>query len=183
MNELNIYHKNHDPPTKCREVPQGTLEFYSEKLPQELLIEWQTFGWCGYGDGLLWTVNPIDYSQVLSEWIKSPKELYTVLRTAFGCLIYWDGTRFYLLNVINGKVIRFFHTVDLLFNQALCDDEILDGLILRKDFLEARELLGDLSYDECYGFFPAIALGGPGTIESLKKVRIYEHLDILRQLF
>jgi hypothetical protein len=33
-----------------------------------------------------------------------------------------------------------------------------------------------------YGFVPAIALGGPGTLNTLQKVKTIEHLTFLSQL-
>ena len=49
-------------------------------------------------------------------------------------------------------------------------------------FERARELLGPPERDECYAFEPALALGGPGTLETIRRVQLREHLGILAQL-
>jgi hypothetical protein len=52
-----------------------------------------------------------------------------------------------------------------------------DGL-----FQRALTTLGPLQPDEMYGFVPALALGGPGDLKHLQKVKTIEHLTFLSQL-
>ena len=49
-------------------------------------------------------------------------------------------------------------------------------------FAPALKTLGRLKPDEMYGFVPALALGGPSTLEHLQKVKAVEHLMLLAQL-
>jgi hypothetical protein len=49
-------------------------------------------------------------------------------------------------------------------------------------FLSALERLGYCAYDECYGYFPALALGGSEKVENLQKVKLREHLSLLFQM-
>jgi hypothetical protein len=58
----------------------------------------------------------------------------------------------------------------------------LDDVLDQKLFQKARKKLGPIEYDECYGFEPAIALGGPGTLSTLRRVKLREHLSLLAQL-
>lgn len=52
-----------------RDVPASTIERYRGKLPDQFLSYWQEHGWCGYADGLFWTVDPEEYEPVLDAWI------------------------------------------------------------------------------------------------------------------
>jgi hypothetical protein len=70
-------------------------------------------------------------------------------------------------------------------------DEEIEGFFVSMDreandfddlFEEALKKLGPLKPDEMYGFVPAIALGGPGTLNTLQKVKTIEHLTFLSQL-
>ena len=45
-------------------------ERYRGKLPNLLLDYWAEHGWCGYGDGIFWLVNPQEYEGVVSSWIE-----------------------------------------------------------------------------------------------------------------
>jgi hypothetical protein len=49
-------------------------------------------------------------------------------------------------------------------------------------FARALAALGPLAEDEMYGFEPALAVGGVMTLEHLRKVKVDQHLTILRQL-
>lgn len=48
-------------------------------------------------------------------------------------------------------------------------------------FKRAISKLGRLEIGECYGFFPALALGGSPELENLKRVRAPEHFTIIAQ--
>lgn len=49
-------------------------------------------------------------------------------------------------------------------------------------FDRALQNLGPLSSDEVYGLEPALPLGGRLAVQSLVKLKIEQHLTILRQL-
>jgi hypothetical protein len=82
------------PAIERRYVPASTIEHYRGKLPDRLLAYWEEFGWCGYGEGLFWTVNPQEYEPVLNAWIgETPfmqQDVYHIIgRSAFGKLYFW----------------------------------------------------------------------------------------------
>lgn len=49
-------------------------------------------------------------------------------------------------------------------------------------YLEASARYGAPGYDECFGYVPLLALGGPRKVENLQKVKLVEHLSIITQL-
>ncbi len=49
----------------CQPVTEKALEKYKHKLPCRLLSYWREFGFCGFGEGLFWTVKPEDYEEIL----------------------------------------------------------------------------------------------------------------------
>ncbi|BDM21800.1 hypothetical protein KMS_R15580 [Pseudomonas sp. LRP2-20] len=58
-------------PMHRQEVPTSAIERYKGKLPDRLLQYWSEHGWCGYGDGMFWTVNPQDYESVVASMLNS----------------------------------------------------------------------------------------------------------------
>ena len=86
---------------------QQELSFYEGKLPQRLLEYWQEYGFCGWGDGNFWTVNPAEYHEVLQAWLEGTEferrekngldQYYVIGRSAFGDL--------YILGGISGQSI------------------------------------------------------------------------------
>jgi hypothetical protein len=176
------FKKKHGRPTKCQKVNEKDIKNYTNKLPDDLLTFWTENGWCSYGNGLLWTLNPAEYTETLKDWIKNAEEVHAFMRTAFGSIIYWDGQLAHFLDVVSGDVSTLFDTMDFNIDGALRDDKYLDAVVRQKLFREALPRLGPLERDECYGFVPALPLGGSESSESLQKVKIREHLHLLAQL-
>jgi len=58
------------PALACTPVDQATLTRYKGILPDRLLGYWKEFGFCGYGEGRFWLVNPTDYEEQVELWLK-----------------------------------------------------------------------------------------------------------------
>lgn len=176
-----------------RNVPPSSIERYRGKLPNQLLDYWQEHGWCGYADGLFWTVDPQEYEPVLEAWIGNTpfmaQDAYHIIgKSAFG-EVYFLGER-------TGDSLKIFAPGAYCFpRKSIPVGERMNfGLRVffgnreRKEndfanlFTPAFKKLGPLKHDEMYGFFPALALGGPATLDHLHKVKAVEHLVLLAQL-
>ena len=48
------------PASLCQSVSDEVIAQYRGKLPETILQLWQQFGWCAWGNGRLWLVNPAD---------------------------------------------------------------------------------------------------------------------------
>ncbi len=77
-----------------QEVPESSIYRYRDKLPNQLLTYWAEHGWCGYGDGIFWTVNPQEYDAVVASWLEGTKfetfdAYHLIARSAFGDLYLW----------------------------------------------------------------------------------------------
>lgn len=173
-------------------VPQSSIDRYRGKLPDQLLAYWQEHGWCGYADGLFWTVNPHEYEPVLEAWIGDThfmeKDAYHIIaRSAFGGLYFWGektGNSLILFapgsycipskSVVAREKMNF--RVQVFFGSLSQKDNDFNGM-----FAPALKKLGRLKHDEMYGFIPAIALGGPAKVDHLQKVKAVEHLTVLAQ--
>ncbi|GAA0824573.1 GAD-like domain-containing protein [Colwellia asteriadis] len=208
MNVLfdNFYNfKKFGPAIKSEPVSQEILTKYKDKLPDRLLEYWQTYGFCGWGDGVFWTVNPDDYSDILSRWLQGTEfeqrilngvDTYHVIGvTAFGRLIIWgeNSGQSIDISVNYGMLFPTDYTADLLedggdltidlFFSASSISEMDETDIDDKPlFKPAFERLGALANDEMYGFVPALALGGAPKLDNLKVVKKLEHLSFLADL-
>jgi hypothetical protein len=181
------------PPCDRRDVPMSTIEHYRGRLPDQLISYWQEHGWGGYANGLFWTVDPHEYEPALQAWIGETPFMerdshHIIARGAFGDLYFWGERTGYSLNLsapgafvlpmadmnISGSLDE---QVQKFFGFRDREENDFDGL-----FAPALKKLGRLQHDEMYGFVPALALGGPATIEHLQKVKAVEHLVLLAQL-
>lgn len=180
-------------PVGHQPVPPSALDHYQGKLPDRLLGYWRDHGWCGYGGGLFWLVNPQEYQDVVAYWLagthfEARDTYHLIARSAFGDLYLWGEKTGSVLT------IAAYHSRYLDGAHSSGDEERdnrIHGLLVWlmsectyfDDLFEpARERLGTLKADEMYGFVPALMLGGPGRLEYLEKLKAVEHLVLLSQL-
>ena len=179
-----------------RDLPASSIERYRGKLPDQLLTYWQEHGWCGYADGVFWTVDPQDYEPVLAAWIGNTPFMeidayHVIARSAFGDLYLFGERHHQKLHIVapdarmlppragipdsNQSIRAFFSSR----SRRACDFSDVTGTQL---LYPAIKKLGRLKYDEMYGFVPALALGGPATLKHLQTVKAVEHLVLLAQV-
>ncbi|KPX34162.1 MULTISPECIES: GAD-like domain-containing protein [Pseudomonas syringae group] len=180
-------------PVGRQEVPKSSIERYKEKLPDLLLHYWSEHGWCGYGEGIFWMVNPQEYEGVTASWIQGTEfenqdTYHLIARSAFGELYFWGeetGASLKITSIVS-RCTTFISSLpkdqmDKRFQNFLLSAEVeyndFDDL-----FQPAKKKLGTLSHDEMYGFVPAIILGGSDALDNLEKVSSVEHLVFLSQL-
>ncbi|MCQ3025797.1 DUF1851 domain-containing protein [Pseudomonas tremae] len=180
-------------PVGRQEVPKSSIERYKGKLPDLLLHYWSEHGWCGYGEGIFWMVNPQEYEGVTASWIQGTEfenqdTYHLIARSAFGELYFWGeetGASLKITSIVS-RCTTFISSLpkdqmDKRFQNFLLSAEVeyndFDDL-----FQPAKKKLGTLSHDEMYGFVPAIILGGSDALDNLEKVSSVEHLVFLSQL-
>jgi len=180
-------------PIDRQEVPISSIERYRGKLPNQLLEYWVEHGWCGYGDGIFWIVNPQEYEGVVASWLEGTKfadfdNYHLIARSAFGDLYLWGeqtGASLKLTSILS----RYTTHTSIFTGEQM--DKGLRNFLLSRDvdtnnygdlFKPAKKKLGTVRHDEMYGFVPAFMLGGPDTLDHLEKVKAVEHLTILSQI-
>jgi hypothetical protein len=190
---FSFFLENFGPATDRQEVPQSSLIRYKNRLPKQLLDYWQEHGWCGYAQGLLWTVNPREYENILSDLLAEgpfdqDEKCHVIARGAFGVLYVWGEKSGHCINIstyaaryrkfsskFTGEKIDF--GVQVFFSSLQPGYNDVVGL-----FQPALDKLGKLSSSEMYGLVPALALGGSMELENLHKLPTIEHLEFLSQL-
>jgi hypothetical protein len=182
MSNFEDFQSTFGPATDCTKADEASLKVFSSDMPVELVDLWRSEGWCSYGGGLLWTVDPRDFEDILDEWVDlEDGKAHVFLRTAFGHLYLWYDGDAYSLDVQRADLSRVSDDIATVF--TVLTDEDVQELMLRRDiFRQVRKRLGPPARDECYAFVPAIPLGGPGTAETVQKVKLQEHLHLLAQI-
>ncbi len=186
--------------TMRADLPPEAYATWRGKLPDQLLTYWKEEGWSAYAGGLFWTVDPGGYEDLVDEWLhdsglEQVDAFHAIARTAFGDLYLCGektGTSVSIACDINAifamrsnltpkspdrldlNIKRFF---GLSMKSCDCKDDSGEPL-----FARALATLGPLAPDEMYGFEPALILGGKMTLQNLRKVKLDQHLTILRQL-
>jgi len=189
------------PAIHSQPVDPAIVEHYRDILPDRLLGYWQAYGFCGYADGLFWTVNPGDYEDLLQSWLeKTPlweREKYHVIaRNAFGKLYAW-GEHSQNDTVLEPHYNTIMpvdmpqqavtaeqreHFIGVFFdgkNQSSVDFYDMQE---KRLFQPALQKLGALEHDEMYSFTPALALGGVASLDNLEIVKLQEQLALLIEM-
>ncbi|MBV6320500.1 GAD-like domain-containing protein [Duganella violaceipulchra] len=176
-----------------RYVPPSSIDHYRGKLPDQLLAYWEEHGWCGYADGLFWTVNPQEYEPALEAWIGDTRFMeqdsyHLIARSAFGELYFWGEKTGNSLRVFAPGSYCIPRESRFVGEKADFGVRLFFGALSRKvnDFAgmfdPVLRKLGRLKHDEMFGFVPTLALGGAATVDHIQKVKAVEHLVILAQL-
>lgn len=180
-------------PVERREVPDSSIQRYRGVLPDQLLEYWREHGWCGYGDGIFWMVNPQEYDGVVASWLEGTEfettdNYHVIARSAFGDLYLWGeatGASLKITSILSRySVHRSIYVGDKMDKgvQAFMVSKRIGTNDYGDLFKPALKKLGRLGPDEMYGFIPAFMLGGPDDLKHLEKVKIVEHLIFLSQI-
>lgn len=182
MGQFADFEAEYGPPADCLRPSEEQLERYESSLPAALIQEWRDRGWCSWGNGLLWTVDPAQLADVLDDWVGFENEPPIVfLRSAFGHLYFWCEGAVWSLEVHRGSLARVTENIAFMFT-LLRDPEVKERILRASLYERALRRLGRPDRDECYAFEPALALGGSGAVETVRRVELREHLGLLAQI-
>lgn len=195
-----LNYKGFGPAIARKNVPAEKIEKFRNQLPDVLLEYWKEHGWCGYAQGLLWTVDPDEWDDALEAWIGETQfmemdSFHVIARSAFGELILWGRNTGQSLKVVPayGWIFPAFDAdtferrgadkeLQLFFSSCSRDSYDLKDSDDQPLFERAMAKLGPLEHDTVYGFVPALALGSEPSLDKLQKLNGHAHLDILAQM-
>ena len=183
---------------KHSDAPKEVIEKYKKMyqgqsyFPEELIWIWENMGFGVYEDGFLQIVNPDEYEFVFEyiDKLLEPTVVWGV--TALGDLLVWEGNdnwtiapdegnRYSFIDItklekkVRGKKISVFLNIILHDKEDLIDD------FSAKYYFQVKDQLPKLEYDQCYGYVPALALGGTKSNKNLKVVDTKSYIDIIGQ--
>lgn len=189
-------------PHDCTPIPESVIDAYRDRLPEQLVVYWRTFGACGFHNGLFWIVNPDEYQDLLDSWLEGTSfeqrtDLTVIGRTAFGRLYVWAKRKGHVISIDPG--------VNLLSYDKEDDENALDDTAEDKKmryyfgnkspgdfddpdehdeplFARALKKLGPVKNDEMYGYSHRLAMGGKALLSNLEIVKLHVYHDIAQQM-
>ncbi|RNL55849.1 T6SS immunity protein Tdi1 domain-containing protein [Pedobacter jejuensis] len=164
-----------------QEIPSDDLAQVKGAFTPELYELLEQGEGC-YMNGFLWVVNPVEYADLVNQIylpLTSPSVCFA--RDAFGSLYLWEDNSIIYVDINFTKQEVVGTKANVFFDLKMTDSGFLDKKTPYKNYLKAREKLGELSKDECYGYTPLIGMGGAEKTENLKKVKIKEYISIVAQ--
>ena len=183
---------------KHSDAPKEVIEKYKNMyqgqsyFPEELIWIWENMGFGVYEDGFLQIVNPDEYDFVFEyiDKLLEPTVVWGV--TALGNLLVWEGNDNWTIAPDEGNRYSFIDVnelkdsvdssrVDVFLNILVNDEEDLTEDFAAKPYLQIKGKLPKLEYGQCYGYVPALALGGTKSNKNLKVVDTKSYIDIIGQ--
>lgn len=183
---------------KHSDAPKEVIEKYKNMyqgqsyFPEELIWIWENMGFGVYEDSFLQIVNPDEYDFVFEyiDKLLEPTVVWGV--TALGNLLVWEGNDNWTIAPDEGNRYSFIDVnelkdsvdssrVDVFLNILVNDEEDLTEDFAAKPYLQIKGKLPKLEYGQCYGYVPALALGGTKSNKNLKVVDTKSYIDIIGQ--
>lgn len=166
---------------KKNDVSEELIKEYEDKLPAEVIAFWREFGFGTFYKGYLKSINPNDYKDLLEKSYFQGDVSIPIFVTAFGDLITWEKNRFVgIVKYRYGENDVISDGFDFFF-EDVTEGELDDELSI-KQYNSAIKKLGDLEYDECFGYVPLLVLGGKESVKNLKIVKIREHIALITEM-
>jgi len=159
---------------------------YRDQVPLELLEVWEDYGFGIFCEGYLKVVNPEDYADLLADTYQltstpSSSQALVLFATAMGDLLIWERGYLVRISYRYGQAETISRGLDFFFDD-LADNWTLSNELHWEPYPAARERLGEPAFEECFGYVPLLALGGPETVEHLEKVKLREHIALISQV-
>ncbi|WP_192497739.1 T6SS immunity protein Tdi1 domain-containing protein [Pseudoclavibacter sp. CFCC 13611] len=163
---------------------------FRKVLPPGVLAWWGEYGQGVAFDGFLRLIDPLDgWMELVAQTAQTLGEVVPVATTAMGDVLAWqlenDGRGHLLLIDYRHGEIRTLASRDVdYFAKDLRDEP--DSMQQAEElgwspFPEAVERLGVPGFDECFGYVPILAAGGPEDVSHLQRLDMRTHLLIIAE--
>jgi hypothetical protein len=196
-----------DTPLHAELVSDEVYARFEPILNPGLLRVWREYGLGGYGNGLVWLVNPDDHRDTVDAWIAGSAlegldTYHTIAISAFGkyhvmgqrsdnivsiqpCLGMISGAVTDLSATFEDRSLprlarRWFVGAGALKPKRFDIESVDTGGSLFDECVQAH---GQLEPGEVYGFEPPLFAGGKETAKQAARLRRDVHIDILLSLY
>jgi hypothetical protein len=169
-----------DTAVRYREPTGEELTQLASRASDDLREYWKTYGWCTFLNGLLWTVNPIEYERVIKNW--PVKDALVIGRTGFGDLLTVVNDKLFTIFVHTGRYHESGRSFDATLSANFRNRSDLDDLYWGELYREAAISLGIPGATEIFTFEPALALGGAPEVKYVRRAAMEQALAFLARL-
>lgn len=192
MENLTFEERNKSNYVKHSDVSPDVINKFRGILPEELINIWKSMGFGIYEDGFLQLVNPDEFEFAFDYIDKLLEPSIFFGSTAMGDLIVWEGNKGWTISEDEGNRVKIINirkcksralntfrgTFDAFFDEYfISHKDYFDS----KAYLEIKGTLPKLEYGQCYGYVPALPLGGKASNSNLKVVDAKSYIEVIGQ--
>lgn len=163
-------------------APEDVIKAYMGRVPEKMLEVWKQYGFGSVLGGYLKIVNPDEFQPLLKDVYVRSKDAIVLFTTSMGDIIVWEDSKYLiLLNFRRGRIKGISSGFKYFFSD-LEDESFLEDNLDWLPYPKAVNKLGGPNYDECFAYTPILGLGGPEKVENLNKVKLVEHIYLIKEL-
>ena len=162
-------------------APQELCAKYNSILPSALLNVWKQYGFGSLLNGYLKMINPDEYQALLNESYVLSSTAIPIFVTAFADILTWEKGRYIRIVKYKDGIFEGIASGFNFFWGDLADGAFDARFFELAEYEAATKSLGQLQFDECFGYTPLLGLGGSKKVDNLRKVKIKEHIDLITQ--
>jgi hypothetical protein len=169
-------------------IEQYENVFMTDKDNSDVITSlWKKYGFQSFKDNRFWTINPERFSYLAKKFPNVSQDALAFARTGLGNLFIYEkleiGDTISYLNVHSGQSTVASTSFEVFFEFDIVLDEYWKEDIRAKKEFFAKKKRTKLEHDQCLAYIPALVLGGNESTKNLKVVNIFEHLEMLSQLY
>lgn len=161
---------------------------YKNYIPESLIALWEEIGIGIYCDGLFRVIVPSEYQDLVASCytMEYDKFILPFMSTAFGDIFaYVENSKMggyvVFLNIRYGTYKILSNNITLLLNKIIFNKSCLDTWFNLDNYTIVKEKIGIPDIEECYGYIPALAVGGNEDISNIEIVKALPYIDLNTQ--
>ncbi|UFU06281.1 T6SS immunity protein Tdi1 domain-containing protein [Ruania halotolerans] len=164
-------------------IAAETIDSFADRAPEGAVQMWRTYGAGAVGaDQFIRVIDPARGRQMLDGSVPLPETVVPMFTTGLGDVVMWAQSM-YLLYTFRWGTLQFTRDLSLdRLTELMQDPAVLDEDFQRQPYPLAVTRQGTPAHEECFGFVPLLALGGPNKAGNLQKMGLYEHIAVITQL-
>lgn len=162
---------------------------YNDYSYDQLNSLWKEAGLGSYCDGLFKIINPADLKDALNNCyiMDYDKSFLPFMCTAFGDVFAYAkneklGNYIVFLSIRYGTYLILPDNLVALLNKIIFNNSFLKGWFDLSDYSFVKDKIGEIDIDECYGYFPALSMGGSENIDNINIVKMFPYIDMITQM-
>lgn len=169
--------------TPAAPIEAAVIERFAPIAPAGAVEMWREHGTGWFSQGFFRIVDPAHAEEMLEGVYRLPPDSVVLFTTALADLVMWSDGFFYLLKWRWGvlEILPREGSLETVL-EWMHDPELLEKYFSWLPYPEAAARDGVPALEECFGYVPLLALGGPSTADRLQRMGLWEHIAIILQL-
>lgn len=161
-------------------VSNELINKYGDIVAPQMLEFWKTYGLGSFKEGFMKAIDPDDWYDVLQKTSVEEAESIPLFVTGMGDLLVWNwkDNALIVFTIPRGKFDVVEVTMKYFFGDVVDDPEedLMNEMFEWETYQKAIHQYGNIKYDECFGHVPLLAIGGSDDVESLRILKMKEHM-------